>query len=116
MRAVHFTSSPDPDSRDLDFDMAQVQIVTERNELRRLLRRLNSGDARSGEDVPLPDLVLRDEIERFLPEVNLAGGDRFPRALFLRGDVDHLRASIVRQVGQSIHLQPPMATIIRPGW
>ncbi len=104
VRATHFTSSADPARRDLDFDVAQIQIVTERDQLRRLLRRLNPGDARSREDVPLPDLILGNQLERFLPQLNLAGGDRFPRALFLRGNVNHLRAAIVRQMGQSIHL------------
>ena len=50
--------------------MAQVQVVTERNELRRLLRRLNPGDARRREDVSLRDLVLGNQLERFRLQLN----------------------------------------------
>jgi hypothetical protein len=95
--------------------MAQVQVVAERDELRSLLCGLNPGQARSRENVPLPDLIPGNEIERFLPKPNHASRDSFPRALRLGGDIHHLRAAIVRQVRQSIHLQPPIATIMRPG-
>jgi hypothetical protein len=59
---------------------------------------LNPGNASSREYVPLSDLVLRDQIERFRPKLNLSGRDGFARAPFLRRYVDHLSAAIVRQV------------------
>jgi hypothetical protein len=80
-----------------------------------LLRGLDPGDARGRENISLPDLILGNELKRFPPKLNRAGRDSFSRALGLRGDVNHLRAAIVRQMRQSIHLQPPIATIIRPG-
>jgi hypothetical protein len=80
-----------------------------------LLRSLNPGNSSSSENVSLPDLILCDEIERFPAKLNLSGSDSFSRAAFLRRNVNHLRASIVRQMRQSIHRQPPIATIIRPG-
>ena len=52
------------DRRDVDVDVAQVQTVAKRDQLRRLLRRLDAGDPRGREDIPLRDLVLGNQRQR----------------------------------------------------
>ncbi len=84
--------------------MAQVQIVTKRNELRRLLRRLDARQSRGREDIALRDLAVGNQRQRLRAQRDPSGRDRLPRANRLGRNIDHLRAAIGRDVRKAIHL------------
>jgi len=64
---------------DVDFNLAEWNRVTKRNELRRSLGTLNSGDFGGRHHVPLCDFVFADEFNRFFTKRYFTGGNRGSR-------------------------------------
>ena len=77
--------------------------MAERNEVRRLLRSLDTGNPRSREDVSLRYLIVRNEIERLALEPNLAGGNSSSLTHRFRRYVDHPCATVGLDVSESSH-------------
>jgi hypothetical protein len=77
--------------------------VAEWNQVRCLFCSLNTGDSRSREDVPLCDLILRNQFKCCSLEVNLSNGNRSSLTHRLRRYIDHLRPAITVNVSESLH-------------
>ena len=77
--------------------------MTKRNELRSLLGRLNSRNARGCEHIAFGDLIARDQTERFSPKPNFSAchGSSFTDRL--RRNINHLHATIGSNVRESFH-------------
>ena len=75
-------------------DVAQGNGMAKRNQMRRLLRCLNSRNPRGCDDIALLDFVFTNEIGGLVVESDPAGSDCGACAQGLRGDIDHLRPAI----------------------
>ena len=99
--ASYFCALARTDKVDLNF--RQRESVAERNELRRLLRSLDPGNARSRKDVPLRYLIVRNQVERLTPKSNLARCNRSSLTHRFRRYVDHSCATVGLNVSESWH-------------
>ena len=90
-------------SGDIDLNFRQRQSVAERNEVRRLLRSLDTGNPRSREDISLRYLIVRNQIERLAAKSNLAGGNSSSLTHRFRRYVDHPCAAVGLDVSESSH-------------
>jgi len=72
--------------------------MAKRHELRSLLGGLNSGNARGRENIAFGDLISCDQIKRLPPEPNLSACNGCSFTERLRRNVNHLHATIVRDV------------------
>ena len=63
----------------VDLNFAQRQSVAKRNEMRSPFGGLNPSNPRGRKDIALRDLISRNEIERFAPELDFALSDRSAR-------------------------------------
>ena len=99
-RAFHFQYRSR--RHDLDFDVAQIQIVTKRNELRRLFRCLNSAIRAVAKTFPFPILSFAISSSVSGCRLNLPVAiasralHRFCRHIY------HLRVAICADVGESL--------------
>jgi hypothetical protein len=71
--------------------------------VRCLLRSLDPGKPSSREDVPLCDLIFCDQIESLALEPNSANGNSSPLGCRFGRDINHLRATIARNVREPFH-------------
>ena len=81
--------------------------MAERNQLRCLFRGLNTGDPRSREDVPLCDLIFRNQLDRLALKLNLSTRNSLSLTHRLRRYIDHLCPAITANVCESLHLLAP---------
>ena len=89
--------------------------MAQRNELSRLLGRLDSGQARGRENIAFCNTIRRNQIERRRLQFDPSCCDGLPMTERFGRDVDHFRAAVARNVRELLHGQPPIATILRPG-
>jgi hypothetical protein len=99
--ALHLRSLVRSDHIDPNF--RQWQSMAERNEVCRLLRSLDTGNPRSGEDVSLRYLIGLDQIERLAPEPNLAGGHSSSLTDRFRRYINHPCTTVGLEVSESSH-------------
>lgn len=71
--------------------------------MRGLLRSLDAGNPRSCKDVPLGDLIFRNQIECLAAKSDFSSSDSCPRTQRLCRNIDHLRATVVADMGEALH-------------
>ncbi|MOA08496.1 hypothetical protein D3C78_1282680 [compost metagenome] len=91
----------------LHLDAGEHQRMAERDEVGSLLRRLDAGDARHGEDVALGVAAGLDHGEGFRAHAHTGFGRRLTGGHRLVGDVDHVGATFGIEMGK--HCKSPRA-------
>jgi hypothetical protein len=86
--------------------VTERQRMAKRNELRSLLGRLNSGNARGRKHIAFGDSISCDQIERFPTEPNLSARNSCSFAQRLPGNVNHLGPTIGTNVTKFLHFYP----------
>ena len=84
---------------DLDGDFSQVERVAERDQLMRLFRRHDPGDAGGGENIALFRLSRQAQSQRLRRHDHRATGYRLPLGARLGGDIDHMGLARLGEVG-----------------
>ena len=93
VEAVVFAVRGDRDAvvpeRKIHAHHGERNLMAERDEMTRLLRRHDARDARDREDVALLNLVLADQFKRGRLKLDVPGGDGFATRRRLGGNVHH---------------------------
>ena len=88
---------------DVDLHIAQRQGVTKWNQIRRLFRGLNPGEARSRENISFRDSIFRNQIEGLSLEFDFSFRNRGASAHRFAGHIHHLGAAIGSDVRKTFH-------------
>ena len=91
----------------VDFNVPERQSVAKWNQLRGLFRSLNSSNPRSGEDVPLRDLILRNQLDRLALKLNLSTRNSFSPNHWFGRYIDHLRTTIGADMRETLRFCRP---------